>query len=145
MRGYWNNPEATAEAFRGGWFHSGDLVYRDDEGFIYVVDRLKDMIISGGENIYSAEVEAVLATHPKVSEVAVVAKPHPKWGETPVAVVVAKEGQPAPTQEELVAHVLTRLASFKKPSQVVVLERLPRNASGKILKPPLRKMIAELP
>ncbi len=145
MRGYWNNPEATAEAFRGGWFHSGDLVYRDDEGFIYVVDRLKDMIISGGENIYSAEVEAVLATHPKVSEVAVVAKPHPKWGETPVAVVVAKEGQQAPTQEELVNHVLARLASFKKPSQVVVLQSLPRNASGKILKPPLRKMIAELP
>ena len=84
MARYWNNPEATAEATRGGWFHSGDLVRRDDEGFVFVVDRKKDMIISGGENIYSTEIEDVIDSHPKVREVAVIGVPHPRWVETPV-------------------------------------------------------------
>src|SRR5690606_26777981 len=85
MAGYWNNPQATAEAFAGGWFHSGDLVRQDEEGYIWVVDRKKDMIISGGENIYCAEVENALAAHPAIVEVAVIGRPHPKWGEVPVA------------------------------------------------------------
>ena len=89
MEGYWENPEATEEAFEGGWFHSGDLVRSDEEGFLYVVDRAKDMIISGGENIYCAEVENVLADHPDIGEVSVIGREHPKWGETPIAVVVA--------------------------------------------------------
>src|ERR1700750_515418 len=86
MRGYWQNPEATAEAFRGGWFHSGDLVREDEEGFLYVVDRKKDMIITGGENVYCAEVENALSAHPAVAEIAVIGAPHERWGETPVAV-----------------------------------------------------------
>ena len=92
MQGYFGNPEATAEAFAGGWFHSGDLVREDEEGFLYVVDRAKDMIISGGENVYPAEVERVLAEHPGVGEVAVVGIPHPRWVETPLAVVVRVPG-----------------------------------------------------
>ena len=92
MSGYWNNPEATAEAFHGGWFHSGDLVRMDDEGYVWVVDRKKDMIISGGENIYCAEVENVLASHPAIVEVAVIGRPHEKWGEVPVAVAAVAEG-----------------------------------------------------
>ena len=91
MRGYWNNPEATAEAFAGGWFHSGDLATRDAEGYLRLVDRKKDMIVSGGENIYPAEVERVLREHPAVEDVAVVGFPHPRWGETPVAFVVGAE------------------------------------------------------
>ena len=87
MAGYWNNPKATAEAFAGGWFHSGDLVRQDEEGYVWVVDRKKDMIISGGENIYCAEVENVLAGHPAIVEVAVIGRPDEKWGEVPVAVV----------------------------------------------------------
>ncbi|MGY2074398.1 long-chain-fatty-acid--CoA ligase [Blastococcus sp. SYSU DS0828] len=141
MVGYWNNPTATEEAFRGGWFHSGDLVRVDEDGFYYVVDRLKDMIISGGENIYSAEVEAVIADHPKVREVALVGGPHPRWGETPVAVVVPHDPADPPAERELIDFCGTRLASYKKPTKVVVLDELPRNASGKILKSPLREQV----
>ena len=100
MLGYWQNPEGTADSFRGGWFHSGDLVRRDDEGFIYVVDRAKDMIISGGENIYCAEVENALAAHPRILEAAVIGRADPKWGEVPVAVVVTNDGADM-TLEEL--------------------------------------------
>ena len=142
MVGYWQNPEATDEAFRGGWFHSGDLVRVDEEGFLYVVDRLKDMIISGGENIYSAEVEAVIADHPKVREVALVGTAHPRWGETPVAIVVPHDPSDPPLSQELIDHCGARLASYKKPTQVLVLDELPRNASGKITKAPLRQMVA---
>ena len=92
MLGYWQNPQGTQDAFRGGWFHSGDLVRRDDEGFLYVVDRAKDMIISGGENIYCAEVENVLYGHPRIAEAAVIGRADPKWGEVPVAVVVTVDG-----------------------------------------------------
>ena len=95
MSGYWNNPEATAEAFAGGWFHSGDLVRMDEEGYVWVVDRKKDMIISGGENIYCAEVENVLAGHPSIVEVAVIGRPHEKWGEVPIAVAAVTAERPA--------------------------------------------------
>jgi fatty-acyl-CoA synthase len=139
MQGYHGKPEATAEAFAGGWFHSGDLVREDEEGFIYVVDRLKDMLISGGENVYPAEVERALIEHPAVAEVAVVGVPHPRWVETPLAVVV-----PAPdaevSEEELIEHCRERLAGYKKPSAVVFVDILPRNAAGKVLKRELRDL-----
>jgi fatty-acyl-CoA synthase len=141
MSGYWNKPEATAEAFEGGWFHSGDLVREDADGFLYVVDRKKDMIISGGENIYCAEVENVLAAHPAVADVAVVAAPHERWGETPVAVVVAADPAAPPTLDDLADWCRTRLASYKKPTQLLLLDALPRNASGKVLKPVLRQTV----
>jgi fatty-acyl-CoA synthase len=142
MQGYWGMPEATAEAFAGGWFHSGDLCRADDEGYIYVVDRKKDMIISGGENIYSAEVEAALAGCPGVAEVAVIGVPHDLWGETPMAVVVPADPDRPPSLDDLVEHVKELLASYKKPTQMVVAEALPRNAAGKVVKPELRRQFA---
>jgi acyl-CoA synthetase (AMP-forming)/AMP-acid ligase II len=137
MRGYWGNERATDEAFAGGWFHSGDLATRDGEGYLRLVDRKKDLIISGGENIYPAEVERALLEHPAVVQAAVVGVPHPRWVETPVAFVVPAEGE-APAEEELIAHVRARLASYKKPSAVLVVDSLPRNAAGKVLKRELR-------
>ena len=138
MAGYWNNPAATEEAFDGGWFHSGDLVRADDEGFLYVVDRKKDMIISGGENIYCAEVENVLSAHPAVADIAVIGARHEKWGETPIAIVVAADPAVPPTLDDLTGWALGKLASYKKPTGLVVLDVLPRNASGKVLKHELR-------
>jgi fatty-acyl-CoA synthase len=140
MKEYWNLPEATEEAFAGGWFHSGDLCRQDEDGFIYVVDRKKDVVISGGENIYSAEVEAVIVRHPKVRDVAVIGVPHPKWGETPRAIVTAADPADPPTEEELMEHCRNEMASFKKPSSFIILEGdLPRNAMGKVTKPQLRQ------
>ncbi|MBS2079639.1 AMP-binding enzyme, partial [Mycobacterium tuberculosis] len=111
MSGYWNNPAATAEAFAGGWFHSGDLVRMDSDGYVWVVDRKKDMIISGGENIYCAEVENVLASHPSIVEVAVIGRAHDKWGEVPIAVAaVAGEGL---ALDELDEFLTERLARYK--------------------------------
>ncbi|MBS9376030.1 long-chain-fatty-acid--CoA ligase [Rhodococcus sp. B50] len=141
MAGYWNKPDATEEAFHGGWFHSGDLVRVDEDGFIYVVDRLKDMIISGGENIYCAEVENVIAGHPQVQDVALVAKKHDHWGETPVAVILAANPEDPPSAADIIEYCQERLASYKKPTAVLIVEELPRNASGKILKSRLRQMI----
>ena len=138
MAGYWNNPEATAEVFEGGWFHSGNLVRADEDGFIYVVDRKKDMIISGGENIYCAEVENVLAGHPAIGEVAVIGAKHARWGQTPVAVVIPADPASPPTLDDLAAWCRGRLASYKKPTVLVVVDSLPRNASGKVLKHQLR-------
>lgn len=137
MRGYFGNEEASAAAFAGGWFHSGDLVREDEDGFLYVVDRLKDMLISGGENVYSAEVEQVLVRHEAVAEVAVIGVPHERWVETPLAVVVSHPGVEA-SEEELIEHCREHLAGYKKPSRVIFVEELPRNASGKVLKPQLR-------
>jgi len=114
----------------------------DEDGFVYVVDRKKDMIISGGENIYSAEIEAVIVTHPKVHEVAVIGVPHERWGETPRAVIVATDPADPPTREEILEHCRTRLAPYKKPTSVVVMTELPHNASGKVLKPVLRSIAA---
>jgi acyl-CoA synthetase (AMP-forming)/AMP-acid ligase II len=143
MLGYHGKPEATAEAFAGGWFHSGDLVREDAEGFIYVVDRLKDMLISGGENVYPAEVERALVEHPAVAEVAVVGVPHPRWVETPLAVVVAEPGVEV-AEDELIDHCRARLAGYKKPAAVVFVEDLPRNAAGKVLKRQLREAYADV-
>jgi fatty-acyl-CoA synthase len=138
MAGYWNNAKATDEAFAGGWFHSGDLVRQDDEGFIYVVDRKKDMIISGGENIYSAEVENALAGHPGIADVTVIGARHERWGETPVAVVVPADPARPPTLAELTDWLRDRLASYKKPTALVLVGELPRSAAGKVLKHELR-------
>ncbi|MGW6730171.1 long-chain-fatty-acid--CoA ligase [Nocardia sp. NPDC055029] len=138
MKEYWNNPEATAAAFAGGWFHSGDLVRQDEDGFIYVVDRLKDMIISGGENVYCAEVENAVADHPKVADVAVIGAPDDKWGEVPFAVVVPLDTTAPPTTEEIEQWCRERLAVYKCPKRLLIVEDLPRNASGKILKHVLR-------
>jgi acyl-CoA synthetase (AMP-forming)/AMP-acid ligase II len=131
---YWHNPEATAEAFRGGWFHSGDLCRRDEEGYIWAVDRVIDMIVSGGENIYPAEVEDVISRHPEVKLVAVVAGPHQRWIETPVAFIVPRQIDRSPTQEEIVEWCTKHIASYKKPTLVLVVESLPVNANGKVLK-----------
>lgn len=138
MKGYWGKPEETAEAFRGGWFHSGDLVREDEEGFLYVVDRAKDMIISGGENIYCAEVENVLFGHPKIAEAAVIGRAHEKWGEVPVAVVVLAEGVDDLTLDEMTPYLNENLARFKQPKDLVLIDELPRNAGGKVVKPKLR-------
>jgi long-chain acyl-CoA synthetase len=136
MAGYWRKPEATAEVLRGDWYLTGDLGYRDDESYIYLVDRAKDMIVSGGENIYSTEVEDALASHPVVEEVAVFGVPDPRWGEAVYAVVYAK--QPV-SPEELVAHCRERIARFKVPRCIELrAEPLPKSAAGKILKRELR-------
>ena len=139
MKEYWNKEAETVEAFRGGWFHSGDLVRQDEDGYIYVVDRKKDMIISGGENIYCAEVENVLATCAKVAEVAIIGVPDPKWGETPMAVIVPRDPADPPTDDEIEAHCRQHLARYKHPHRVVIVDALPRNASGKVLKTHLRQ------
>jgi fatty-acyl-CoA synthase len=136
MSGYWNNPEATAEAFAGGWFHSGDLVRMDDEGYVWVVDRKKDMIISGGENIYCAEVENVLASHPAIVEVAVIGRPHEKWGEVPVAVAAVTEANLR--LENLDEFLGERLARYKHPKELEIVDALPRNPAGKVVKTELR-------
>ncbi|MDO5699381.1 MAG: AMP-binding protein [Dermatophilus congolensis] len=141
MSRYWRDEAATAEAFRGGWFHSGDLVRVDDEGFLYVVDRIKDMIISGGENIYCAEVENVVADHPKVAQVAVVGRKDEKWGEVPVAVIIPMDPSTAPTLEEIRAFCDSRLARYKHPREVVIRTDYPRSGTGKILKNVLRDEI----
>ncbi len=136
--GYWRDPEATARAFEGGWFHTGDVGVVDDDGYLFIVDRLKDMIISGGENIAGSEVERVLDEHPDVLEVAVVGRPHERWGEVPVAFVVPRPGA-TPSADELVAHCRGQLARFKVPADVTFLDELPRNPSGKVLKRELRE------
>lgn len=138
MDRFWNNPEATVEAFAGGWFHSGDLVRQDDEGFIYVVDRVKDMIISGGENIYCAELENTIAWHPKVADVAVVGRPDDKWGEVPVAVIIPRDKDDAPTLEEIREFCDGKLARYKHPKDLILRETFPRSGTGKIRKTDLR-------
>jgi acyl-CoA synthetase (AMP-forming)/AMP-acid ligase II len=136
MSGYWNNPQATAEAFAGGWFHSGDLVRMDSDGYVWVVDRKKDMIISGGENIYCAEVENVLASHPSIVEVAVIGRAHEKWGEVPIAVAAVAGDNLA--LEELDEFLTERLARYKHPKALEIVDALPRNPAGKVLKTEMR-------
>ncbi len=137
MTGYWNRPEETAEALRGGWMHTGDVGRMDADGYIHIVDRLKDMIITGGENVYSVEVEAVLADHPAVSQCAVVGLPDPRWGERVHAVVVAKPGA-VPDADDIIAHMRTKLAAYKCPRSVEFRSIMPLSAAGKILKADLR-------
>jgi len=138
MRGYWGWPEETARTIRDGWLHTGDMATVDEEGYVFIVDRKKDIIISGGENIYPAEVEEVLSRHPKVQEVGVIAAEDPKWGESVRAVIVPKAGQ-APTLEEITAFCESRLARFKHPRSLVLVDEIPRNALGKILRRILRE------
>ncbi|MBE1550898.1 fatty-acyl-CoA synthase [Mycobacterium sp. OAS707] len=138
MAGYWNNPKATAEAFEGGWFHSGDLVRQDDEGYVWVVDRKKDMIISGGENIYCAEVENALAAHPAIVEVAVIGRPDEKWGEVPVAVLALAATHSDLGLADLDEFLTERLARYKHPKALQIVDALPRNPAGKVLKTELR-------
>ena len=143
MKGYWNNPEASREAIQeGGWLRTGDAAYLDEQGYIYLFDRFKDMIISGGENIYPAEVENALYGHAAVLEVAVIGVPHPRWVETPKAIVVLKPGRQA-TEQELIAFARENLAHYKCPTSIAFASTLPRNASGKLLKRELRRTLQE--
>jgi len=136
-RGYWNLPEATASLLRDGWLHSGDAGFFDADGYLYVYDRVKDMIISGAENIYPAEVESALYGHPAVADVAVLGVPDDQWGESVKAVVVLKPGETA-TEAEIIAYCRERIAHFKAPKSVDFADALPRNPSGKLLKRVLR-------
>jgi long-chain acyl-CoA synthetase len=138
MSGYWARPEATAEAIRDGWFHSGDAGYMDENGFIFVKDRIKDMIVSGSENVYPAEIEAVLAGHGDIVECAVIGVPDAKWGETVKAVVVKRDGSKL-TEQELIEWMRDKVAGYKRPRSVDFIDKLPRNASGKLLKRTLRE------
>ncbi len=138
MKEYWNQPEATAETIRDGWLYTGDLATIDEEGFVTIQDRKKDMIISGGENIYPAEIENVLAAHPKLAEAAVIGLPSEKWGETPAAIVVAA-GDAAPTSSEVIDFCHDKLAAYKVPRVVEFVDEIPRNLTGKILKRILRE------
>jgi acyl-CoA synthetase (AMP-forming)/AMP-acid ligase II len=137
MKGYWERPEETAETLKGGWLHTGDVGYMDDHGYAYVLDRTKDMIISGGANIYPRELEEILLQHPAVSEVCVVGVPHEVWGEAVKALVVLSPGATA-TEEALTQFVGERLADYKKPKSVDFVEELPKNAYGKVLRRELR-------
>jgi acyl-CoA synthetase (AMP-forming)/AMP-acid ligase II len=137
FKGYWRDPDATAAAFVGGWFHTGDVGFRDDDGYLYIVDRFKDMIVSGGENIASSEVERVLYEHDAVLEAAVVGRSDDRWGEVPVAFVVLRPGATA-TEDALLDHCQAQLARFKTPKAITFLDALPRNPSGKVLKRELR-------
>ena len=138
MLGYWNRPEETAQALRGGWMHTGDGGYMDDDGYVYIADRIKDMIITGGENVYSVEVENVLAQHPAVATCAVIGVPDETWGERVHAVVVPVAGG-ALTIEELTAFCRERIAGYKTPRSMEIVEALPLSAAGKVLKRELRK------
>jgi acyl-CoA synthetase (AMP-forming)/AMP-acid ligase II len=138
MSGYWRNPQATLAAIGpDGWLRSGDSGYLDSDGYLYVTDRIKDMIVSGGENIYPAEIERVLAEHPSLADVAVIGVPDARWGEVPKAVVVPASGAVV-DEAALLAHCREQLASFKCPKSVTVVDELPRNATGKVLKRELR-------
>ena len=139
MKGYWKNPQATAESLRGGWLHTGDMGAFDEEGFLTLKDRSKDLIISGGSNIYPREVEEVLLRHPGVLEVSVIGRPHADWGEEVVACVVARSDQPV-SPEELDKLCLSAIARFKRPRDYVFLDALPKNNYGKVLKTELRKL-----
>lgn len=139
MKGYWKQPEATAEALRGGWMHTGDAGYMDEDGYIYLVDRVKDMIVTGGENVYSVEVEDALYAHPAVLEAAVIGIPNDEWGEAVHAVVVLKDGQSV-TEEELIKHCHEYIAGYKCPKSISFsAEQLPKSGAGKILKRDLRQ------
>lgn len=139
MKGYWRKPEMTRQALRGNWYHTGDAGYQDDEGFIYLVDRVKDMIITGGENVYSSEVENVLFTHPDIIEAAVIGLPHEQWGEAVHAVVLCKQGRTV-RDDELSLYCRDYLAGYKVPkSFTFVAEPLPKTSVGKVRKETLRE------
>ena len=137
MKGYWAKPEATADAVRDGWFYSGDAGFLDDEGYVFIHDRVKDMIVSGGENVYPAEVENALFAHPQIADVAVIGVPDEKWGEAVKACVVPEAGATL-DPEEIIAFARERIAGYKLPKSVDFVDALPRNPSGKILRRELR-------
>jgi len=137
MKEYWNDPESTEKAIRNGWYHTGDIGVRDDEGFITIRDRIKDMVISGGENVYPAEVENVLTQHPQILEAAVIGQESEKWGESPFAVVVSASDEL--TEADVIRHCDGKLARFKIPVAVAFVDELPRNTLGKVLKRQLRE------
>ena len=137
MKEYWNRPEATAEALVDGWLRSGDIATVDEDGFIYIQDRKKDMIISGGENVYPAEIENVILAHTGVRDVAVIGQPSGRWGESAFAVVVRSD--PEVQEGEILGHCQGKMARFKQPRGVAFLEEIPRNPSGKVLKRVLRE------
>lgn len=137
MKGYWKRPEATAEAIKEGWYHTGDVGEVDDDGYLYLRDRITDMVISGGENIYSREVEIAISSHPAVAEVAVIGVPDEKWGETVKAVIVRRRGSEI-TSDELISYSRTKIAHYKCPKSIDFVDALPLNASGKVLKRILR-------
>ncbi len=137
MKGYWRNPEATSETLRGGWLHTGDMGYIDEQGYVFIMDRSKDMIISGGENIYPREIEEVIIQHPAVREVAVIGVPDEEWGEAIKAVVAVASGQEA-TEDDLIEFCREHIASYKKPKSVDFVDELPKNNNGKIVKKDLR-------
>ncbi|MEM1229626.1 MAG: long-chain-fatty-acid--CoA ligase [Pseudomonadota bacterium] len=134
---YWNRPDATAETLRDGWLYTGDVAVMDEEGFVSIADRKKDMIISGGENVYPAEVEAALMTHPQISEAAVIGQPSERWGESPFAIVVRSDS--AVSEADVLQHCQGKLARYKQPCGVAFIDEIPRNPSGKILKRLLRE------
>jgi acyl-CoA synthetase (AMP-forming)/AMP-acid ligase II len=138
MRAYWRNPQATDSTVRDGWLHSGDAGYRDADGYVYIVDRVKDMIVSGGENVYPAEVENALFDHPAVQDVAVIGVPDERWGESVKAIVVVRPGMTL-DGSDLIRHARERIAGYKVPKTVEVVPELPRNASGKVLRRELRE------
>ena len=134
MNGYWQNAEATADILKGGWLHTGDVGSLDEDGYLTLMDRAKDLVISGGSNIYPREIEEVLLQHPNVAEVSVIGRPDPEWGEIPVAYVVGQA-----TQSELDALCLKNIARFKRPKDYIFVDELPKNNYGKILKTELRQ------
>jgi long-chain acyl-CoA synthetase len=138
MAGYWHAPDATAETLRGGWLHTGDAGRLDADGYLYIHDRVKDMIVSGGENVYPGIVEQVLAEHPAIADVAVIGVPDPRWGETVKAVVVLRPGATA-GETEIIDFCRGRLGGFQRPRSVDVVDALPRNTAGKVLKRVLRE------
>jgi long-chain acyl-CoA synthetase len=142
MRGYWRDPDASAAALRGGWLHTGDVGTFDADGFLTLKDRSKDLIISGGTNIYPREVEEVLLLHPGIAEASVVGAPHPQWGEEVVAFVVAR-GDPLPGADELDTLCLEHIARFKRPKRYLFVDALPKNNYGKVLKTALRDRLRE--
>ncbi|MEM9514035.1 MAG: long-chain-fatty-acid--CoA ligase [Actinomycetota bacterium] len=142
MPGYWNQPDATADAIRDGWLHTGDVATMDADGFVTIVDRVKDMLISGGENVYPAEIENVLVSHPKIADAGVIGIPSDRWGESPMAVVVAAD--PSLTADEVIEFTNGKLAAFKTVKAVEFVEQLPRNPSGKILKRELREQFVSV-
>ena len=141
MEGYWNNHAATLESLDDGWYRTGDLAYRDHEGFVFLVDRKKDMIISGGENIYPAEIENLLIESPDIAEASVIGRPDPRWGEIVVAVVVPKDNRQL-SSEQVLKMLEGRIARFKHPREVVLVKALPKTALGKVRKEDVRHMLA---